>query len=666
MVCRFQAAGWIGVICCLFAGTVSAAVPPSEKLLPDTTKGYLAIPNVDELRKKFDATQLGQLASDPAMKPFAEDLKKQLKERLSRQGVTIGLTWEDLEGVYGGEVSIGLIQPNFNNKLHALALTCDTTGHDAEAKALLKKLDANLTKKGGVKVVEKAHGAELIVYTLPARANEQIGRKIIYIHHADLLIACDDFDIAKDILGRHVGQAGKDLAGVAGFEGAMSEVKAASAGIAPHAKWWVEPFGYGEVVRAANGGKKKRGKDMLHILHEQGFSAIQGIGGFVTFSTGEHEILHRTFLYAPADPKAEKGDKYQLAMRMLSFPNSAEKAPQPWIPRDAATYLTMNLDIKNAFERSSTLVDAIAGDKDVFAEILNSLEKDKNGPKVNLRTELVAHAGERISLCTDYVLPISTKSERFMIAIEVTDAVAVRKTIAKLMKADPNARAVDTKKLNIPKDVEIWEIVNEEEEVSIPDVTVNGPGETETKAEEETAQEGEEETVFLPNSAVTVIQTPGEKGGYLIGATHVDFLVKLLNAEKENDTLNRSGDVAMVYESLRKLVPAQEAMRFFSRSDESLRPTYELMKQGKMPEAETMFAKLLNRLLNEDDENKTLRKQLIDGTKLPDFQVARRYLGPAGMSMESKEKGWLLSGILLTKDGAALELAKQPEEKKQD
>ena len=34
--------------------------------------------------------------------------------------------------------------------------------------------------------------------------------------------------------------------------------------------------------------------------------------------------------------------------------------------------------------------------------------------------------------------------------------------------------------------------------------------------------------------------------------------------------------------------------------------------------------------------------------------------------MESKEKGWLLSGILLTKDGAALELAKQPEEKKQD
>jgi len=676
VVCRAQAVGWIGaVVCCLFAGQISAATPPSEKLFPDTTKGYLAIPDVDELRNKFDLTQLGQLAADPAMKPFADDLKKQLKERLSRQGVTIGITWDDLDGVYGGEVAIALIQPNLDKKLHALALTCDTTGHADEAKKLLAKLHINLVGAGGndkgkgaKKSLEKFEGVDLLIYNMPPRANEQVGRKVIYVYHDDLLLACDDLDITKEIVTKLNAKGAEkgSLAAVESFGGAMLEVKGASGAILPHAKWWIEPFGYGEVVRAANGGKKKRGKDMLQILHDQGFSALQGIGGFITFSTGEHEILHRTFIYAPAVKGAMGAEKYLLAARMLQFPNGAEQAPQPWIPRDAATYLSVNFKVKEAFEYSSTLVDAIAGDKDVFTSVLESLKKDKKGPRIDLREELVAFAGERVSLCTDYVLPITTKSERFMVAIEVTDVVAVRKAVAKLMKADPNARAVDTKKLGIPKEIEIWEIVNEDEpEADLPNIMVDGPGETETKAEEEPKEE-EKETAFIPNSAITVIPTAGGKGGYLIASTHVDFLVKLLHSEKENDKLNRSGDLAMVNEALRKIVAPQESMRLFSRSDESLRPTYELMKQGKMPEAETMFAKLLNRMLNDDPDNKAPRKQLIDGTKLPDFQIARRYLGPAGIAMESKEKGWLLSGVLLTKDGAAVELAREPAEKKQD
>ena len=48
--------------------------PPADQLLPATTKGFVSLPNVDDFRQRWGQTQLGKLAADPIMKPFADDL----------------------------------------------------------------------------------------------------------------------------------------------------------------------------------------------------------------------------------------------------------------------------------------------------------------------------------------------------------------------------------------------------------------------------------------------------------------------------------------------------------------------------------------------------------------------------------------------------------------
>src|SRR5688572_4470098 len=58
-----------------------AVSPPSETLLPNTTKGFLSVPNVDLLRENFKLTQAGELITDPVMKPFMDDLGGQLEEK---------------------------------------------------------------------------------------------------------------------------------------------------------------------------------------------------------------------------------------------------------------------------------------------------------------------------------------------------------------------------------------------------------------------------------------------------------------------------------------------------------------------------------------------------------------------------------------------------------
>ena len=110
----FRRFGSIVVVLSLAAGAWAA--PTSESLLPATTKGYIATSDVDEVRAKFRETQLGELVNDPVMKPFIDDLKDQIGAKLEKAGKRMGLKWADMEGVYGGEVALALVQPEVKGK----------------------------------------------------------------------------------------------------------------------------------------------------------------------------------------------------------------------------------------------------------------------------------------------------------------------------------------------------------------------------------------------------------------------------------------------------------------------------------------------------------------------------------------------------------------------
>ena len=68
-----------------------------------------------------------------------------------------------------------------------------------------------------------------------------------------------------------------------------------------------------------------------------------------------------------------------------------------------------------------------------------------------------------------------------------------------------------------------------------------------------------------------------------------------------------------------------------------------------MPEAETLLGKMLNRLFEPEEEG-VLREQVIDGSKMPDYEVARRYLGPTGFVVRSEDDGWAITGCLINKE----------------
>jgi hypothetical protein len=624
------------------ASSATAAIP-SDTLLPPIAKGYLSVPDVDLLRAKWQETQLGQLVNDPIMAPFIEDLKEQIKSKLSKTRIRLGITIDDLEDVYGGEVSISALQPGNDETQHALALIVDITDHQTQAQDLLARVTKNLTDQGAKYSTATIEGLEAHVFQLPKERADEPQVEAFYFIEKDTLIATDHREVAGEIAARLAGKSQPSLKDVAAYRVSMQRCQQESGEMKPHIRWFLEPFGYTEVARASSGGRKKRGMDLVKVLKNQGFAAIQGVGGYAFLSTGEHEILHRAFVYAPAvkQQAGENANKYELAARMLQFPNTKTLFPQDWVTRELGSYVSFNMKLTEAFEYSKSLVNEIIGAKpgeDLFEDIIGSIATDKDGPQVDLRKDLVDHFAERVSMVSDCRLPITPESERLMFAVELTDPEAVRKTVNKALEADP-----DAKKLEFDGQT-IWEILTDQAPAEFEELQIEGDGFDpfgEAPAEEE--EEEEEERRVLPNSAITVAH------GHLIVASHVDFIVDLLKRPVGVDRLVDTADYQIVGDALDKIGSNEDSARVFTRTDEAYRPTYELIRQGKMPESKTLLGKLLNRLLGPEEEG-ILREQQIDGSKMPEFDAVRRYLGPAGLFVRSDEDGWFTAGCMLTKD----------------
>jgi hypothetical protein len=609
----------------VYAQVVSfGAVPPAADLLPDTTKGYLSVADVQELIDAFDKTQLGQLANDPTMKPFVEDLKRQLREKWTQTHQKLGITWEDLEGVPSGEVAIALILPNETS--HALAIVADVTGREQQTEAMLAKIDEQMAAEKAERTERRVLDATVIVFDIPKR-DELPARQVAYLVKDDLLAATDDLKVMQGIV-RRLGQPGGDsLSGLSAFQAITKRCEDAASGLEPQARWFIEPFGYADAVRLDS--PKKRGTDMLKILKTEGFTAIEGLGGFVNFSVGDYEMLHRTFIYAPG---SQSGERFTLSARMLKFPNGENFQPPKWVPRSLATFAAVNIDTKNAFENSKTLVNQIVGDE-VFEDVLESIKTDENGPQIDIRRDLIGYLGNRITFISDIQLPVTPKSERLLVGIETTDDKHMAEVIKDWMETDP-----DTRRREIAGHV-VWEIVDAEAE--LPMVTIeNSPLDGELPQDE---PELEEERALPPNSAVTVAH------GQLFVASHIDILTKVLTEYEQGPKLAGSADYLRIQAEIGKLAQPEQFGQAFTRTDEAYRGVYELLRTGKMPESESMVGKMLNSLLGDGKEG-VLRPQRIDGSKLPDYDMVRRYLGPAGATMTSEATGWLLTGFTLTKE----------------
>lgn len=615
---HFPVRALLAAVCVSVAiGSAASAAPPSDRLMPASTMGYVSIPRVQALIDSFKATQLGRLLEDPVMKPFSDDIRRQIKEKWLKSHSKLGLSIEDMEGIATGEVSLAIVDvPNAKASLVVLA---DVKGQEQQAQELLEKIYAELQQQGAKRGSRTVDGAKLTILETPPKGDQKEPTRAVYFLKDGMFCASDREAVAGEIVKRLSGAGGKSLATVEAYQQVIERCQSdKTIQDEPQVRWFIDPVGLADAMRTWQSQRRKGGADYLEVAKKQGFRAIKGMGGFVNFSAGSYGVLHRTAVFAPPP--------YELAMRMLVFPNGGEFQPQDWVTSDLATYTSVRCDLMNAFDRFDTLFDEIYGQEGVWQDTLDSVKADPNGPQIDIRNDLVQHLGERATIITDYTLPITPISQRKLVAIEAKNEKALAAAVEASMKGDPRV-----KERRIGKHV-VWELLAEEE----PELELDIEGaEAPKKRGARGGQQGP-----VPNSAVTVAR------GHLFVSSHLALLEKVLAPKADAPLMADLADFRRVQTELDRLGAKEICALGFAKTEQQHRATYELFRAGQLPEADTFFAKFLNLLLGEEKEGVT-RKPRLEGNKLPDFNKVQHYLGPAGSFVTSEPNGWYVVGFTI-------------------
>jgi hypothetical protein len=643
-----------------------AASPPADQIFPDSTKGFFSIRNLKEFGDQWKQTQFGQLLADPLMENFKNEVQKQITERMEK---TFGLTFDGISSLPSGEIAFGMIA--IPDQIPGYVLTMDITGKRSETDTYLTNLTAKLITVGVKKSTETYKGQQITLLTFPPPETPPtlggntrieitlapIERKAYYTFFQDILIASDQLYLLQLIADRIADQSGKSLSNVEAYQTVIKRCTGDIPGNTPPIiRWYIEPLDYGESIRILLQSRnpaipiRKDKPSIFSILKQQGFDAIRGLGGTVSIKTEAQESVYRTFMYTKKP--------YRLAMQMLNFPDNTNFAPPLWMPSDLARCTMVYVEPLAIFDNFGILFDALImpGEEGVWKDILKGLEEDPHGPQINIRAELIAHLGNRILGMSRYEKPITATSESIVIAAELKTGQesAMLAGIEKLFGTDPEMQATQYNSYKIwhrkpvedtgygPIEIEIPDIFNN----NIPNlVDVNTiPVKAASPPDDENAP-----PVF-PDGGIVVAK------GCLFVATNIDYLKIILN---RLDTSDESAKTTIGNEAEYKevdrifagmgLTNKPHFFQFFARTHETLRPTYEMIRKGQMAQSQALLGKALNALFSPDEES-GIRKQILDGSTMPEFDNIQHYFGKVGIYGISEENGFFMKGFTIERE----------------
>lgn len=610
------------------ANTLRAAEPKAAyDMLPQTVQAVVWVPSAERIAERWNRTQLARLADDPAIREFWKDQQQQIEEKLTAAGWRLHIQPRDLEDIVQGQMALAWIEHREDvRKPFSLALIVDVVDRAKETKQFLQKLDQQLKDRGAPMHKLTHNKTEIVQHTLPRQGGELLPQETFYAVVNEQLLASDDLNTLKALIeASGEGDAAKMLGADPTFQAARDALKVSEDA---QLEYFARPLGFARVLRAMSGKRTSGKTDVLAVLEHQGFEAIKAVCGELKLGEEKFDIVHRGYVLADG--------QRPRSVQVLDFPNQVRREVPAWVSPRVSSMLATCWNAKDAFWKVEGLVDEMAGQENVFHEIIEGIKVDPTGPRIDIEKDVMPLLTNEIYSVSDSKMPIDVDSRRNLIALRVTKPDQMAKILRQAMATEPDAQEVTV------KGQQIWQVAHKEDEIDIDlDADFGGFGAKPSNAP------AEENQPWLSNWAITVY------GDYLMFASHVEMISEAIEQAKQS---NGSPLVAQRdYQRITEALAAQFgddpmcAWRI-NRSDLAYRPQYELFRAGKLQESQSMLASLLEHLLQNKSEIQQ-KKPAVDGAKLPPFEAVSKYLQPSGITVKTTDKGWEFGALLLSQVG---------------
>ncbi len=618
-----------GIIGNWFAlSALGAETVPANQMFPDTTQALVSLPDTPAFLELWQGTELGKLALNDKLVPFWETQRQELQSRFSEAGWQMNLQANDLEQLSAGQTSIGWIARE-GEKPYSIAMVIDVDDRTEEANRFLTRIDQQLKARKGTSKTWNVDDLQITKYLVPSPSHEQRLIESNYGLRAGQLIITDDEQTMKELLASQSGDKKDSLANSELYQEVHAKVQGDGPG---EVEYFVRPLGIAKLFRVIGGKPLKNQQDLLKLLDDQGFGALECAVGHVHLGGEEFDLFHHGFV------KLKKPVK--KGVEILDFPNVETLQPPVWLSKDSVTINAFSWNIQEAFPKFEPIVDAYLDPErpGTFNEIMEGIRDDIQGPQIDIPKEVLPFLSSEFFIATEIVKPITTESKRSLVLLKLKDPEKkLNRVMDRYARNEANGEPLDV------EGYRIWSFKNEEEieiELDFGNST-SAPGSNNSDDEEE---EGEEP--LLDQWAISIVD------GYFVFGSDAELIKELIERVKaaptESDFLKEADveRVTQIMDAISANEPSSAVQ--INRPALSFEMQYELFRAGQLNASRSVLAALLDRLLDPKHKNRD-REQKLDGSDLPPFDEIRSYFMPTGSVVHTEEDGWKIQSFVLRK-----------------
>lgn len=632
----------------------------SEYYLPANTRAWVSVPNLKTLNQHLDQSQLGQLSKDPALQPFIDSAREQMRKWMDDKGVKFEFSLEDFDDIETGEISIAGILPDVEGVesmagTHGIVLMVDASKDLETVGELIDRVDGQLTKRGATKEMLEVNGVAVTKWQYPEKRKWAKRKRVSFQAIADGWFLVSDNDIIfRQVLRRLTKiddpKVAGNLASQTSFKYALSRCNLGVDGqedaLEADVRWFVEPFGYVKLARAIeveNEPVKKMEDDWTAVLAANGLKAIRSVAGAATIATDEKEAFFRLFIHAPKDKTRNAAEARMLKILDFSPYDQSEIMPPAWVPTSISGYFTAQWDFSKALSGIGPIVDSFLKEEGAFDDLLNTV---KNEPDFRVDIpKLVGQIDKRFTVISETEKPLELDSEKLAVGLKLTPGMS---NSAKTEMIDSIARAIRGEMIDLAG----FRVV-------VDDRTEDLEFEDEFDFEDAGLpfEEEENEDKFAGGATGGGAFTLFEKKyisiakGFLFISNDKEYLKKLITSSDE-ESLAQSLDFIEMKDTISKYVDVDKVRATrFGRIDKVLELNYDMIKKGELANSKSLLGKAANAMLAEESESGQPPEIKLDVSQLPDdYQSSiAKYLGKMGWMTENEVGGWRITGCVLKK-----------------
>lgn len=594
--CSFSASSprrprWLAaamLVLCFVSASDAADRPIAPALLPEKTLACLRIPDTRDFVAKFKESSMGRMLDDEQVRPLASSLYGVMAETFGQVQDQVGMSLDELLAVPQGEICVALVEMPDNSP--ALVALLEVGDRIASAQKLLDRAAEELGKRDVPSSTEVVGDVKLTIYDPPGDRPPAL----VLFQKDGVVVFASQVAAAKLLLERWNGGGPKDQLTLADNRKYTSIMNRCSSGEdRPHLTWYVDPI---EGARLAVRGNAAA-QTALALLPALGLDGLQAVGGSLIFGAGEFDAIQHMHVLL---------DNPRNGVLKVPAVRPGDSTPEPWVPGDAASYMTLHFDFDASYREITSLVDSFQPPGTV-SSLLKSRVSDPLG--VDAEKELLGALADRVTYVSWFEKPARLNSQTQLVALKLKDAGAFRKTIESIMtKFEAN-----------------WEKASFG---STQYYSAKIPGDRPPRVQVENQENRTRIELRSPEACVCVL------GDYVLVSDSVNLLQHCISAQSDPQRgLAAALDFKLINSKIRRQVGGQQpGALIFNRPEEGLRSLYEVAA-----------AENTRKSLAEQAERNPFFRSLNDAmtkNQLPPFGVFAKYLAPGGGMVVDDETGF--------------------------